>query len=191
MENYHEHEVFRGISLRDTTLRHKEFIECQFENCEFENLQAVDCKFADCTFLKCRVTNPVLDCCSMTGGDFTECRLFGVDWRGLSAGFLAPIEHLKGCELKYNHFVGGNYPKFSFSDNTIRDSLFADCNFHHSEFRRCNLTKTEFYRCDLTGASFEDAEGYAVDISTCQMKGAVFSFPEVVNLLSGLEIVIR
>ncbi len=191
MVTYHEHETINGIKLNNTSFCNQEFVECRFENCEFENLHIKSCKFIDCIFTKCYVTNPVFDYCSMTSNDFIACRLFGVNWSNLSTGFVAPIEHLEECQLKFNNFVSVNFPKFNFSGNDILESLFGDCNLSRSRFSGCHLERTEFFRCDLTGASFEDADGYAVDISNCKLKGAAFSFPEVVNLLNGLGIIIK
>ena len=84
-----------------------------------------------------------------------------------------------------------SFRKFAFSGNEILDSLFGDCNLSNSKFSSCHLSGTEFFRCDLTGTDFENADGYTVDLSNCQLKGAVFSYPEVVNLLNGLGIVIK
>lgn len=121
----------------------------------------------------------------------TGCRLFSIHWGSLSSGFVSPIEILEDCQIKYNNFVSANYPRFQFSGNDILESLFADCNLTRSCFSGCHLEKTEFFRCDLSGANFENADGYTVDISNCKLKGAVFSFPEVVNLLNGLGITIK
>ncbi len=191
MITYHEYEEISGLRLSSTVVCNQEFAECRFENCEFETLHVKNCKFIDCTFTECRVINPVFDYCTMTGNDFMSCRLFGINWGNLSAGFVAPVERLEDCQLKYNNFVNMNFPKFTFSGNDILESLFGDCNLSHSKFSACHLNRTEFFRCDLTGADFENAEGYTVDISNCKLKGAVFSFPEVVNLLNGLNIVIK
>lgn len=191
MEAYREYEVINDLNFSNTAFKNMEFVECKFENCEFENIHLYFCKFIDCIFINCRVINPVFDNCSMTGSDFTECRLFGVNWSGLSYGFVSPIEHMKACKIQYNDFISCNYPKFLFEGNEILESLFSDCNLSRSRFNRCRLNKTEFVRCDLTGASFENAEGYAVDITSCKLKGAVFTFPEVTNLLNGLGIVIK
>lgn len=191
METYHEHQIIRDVHLQNTAVRYEEFADCTFENCEFDTVQAIGCKFVDCVFSGCKIANPVLEGCIMTGSDFVDCRLLGVNWSVLSSGFIAPIAHLQGCQIKYNHFVGSNYPKFQFTGNDLAESMFADCDLSHSCFRRCQLHKTEFFRCDLTGASFEGADGYVVDLATCKLKGAVFSFPEVVGLLDGLGIVIK
>lgn len=191
MERYQEYQILQGITLCEATLRNMEFVECTFERCELDSVQFLHCQFTDCVFSQCKVTNPVFENCTMTGGSFEDCRLFGVNWSSLSSGFIAPIERLQGCQLKYNNFIGCDYPKFHFEENAITESLFGDCNLAKSRFCCCHLHKTEFFRCDLTGASFEGAEGYIVDISNCKLKGAVFSFPEVTNLLNGLGIVIK
>ena len=127
----------------------------------------------------------------MTGSRFTGCRLVSIHWEGVSSGFVSPIDALEDCQMKYNHFVSANYPRFRFSGNEIVDSFFADCNLSRSCFSGCHLERTEFFRCDLSGANFENADGYTVDLSTCPLKGAVFSFPEVVNLLNGFGITIK
>ena len=191
MDHYQEHQVLRDFTISNDTLRNTEFTECTFENCEIENTELTDCTFTDCVFSKCRIIHPKFDGCTMISCDFIDCRLFGINWNELTSGFLAPIAHLQGCQLKYNNFVEVDYPRFSFEDNDILESLFADCSLSHSRFCRCHLNQTEFFRCDLTGASFENAQGYTVDIGTCKLKRAVFSFPEVTNLLSGLGIVIK
>lgn len=188
---YHEQEVFRSKRLSEERVQNQEFVECRFEDCEFQNLHLHTCKFVDCVFVGTRVINPVFDHCTMTGSSFGDCRLLGVNWGALSAGFVAPIAGLDGCQLKYNNFVNFNFPQFSFAGNGIQDSMFADCNLLRSSFSGCQLERTEFFRCDLREANFEQADGYTVDLDTCKLKGAAFSFPQVVNLLSGLGIVIK
>ena len=189
--SYHEHEKINDIQISNAAVCDQEFVECKFENCHFETLDIKNCKFIDCSFIKCVITNPTFDYCTMSGNDFLSCRLFGINWDHLSSGFVAPVEHLEDCQLKYNNFVNVHFSRFTFSGNDILDSLFGDCNLSHSKFSSCHLNRTEFFRCDLTGADFENAEGYKVDISNCKLKGAVFSFPEVINLLHDLPIIIK
>lgn len=191
MITYHECEEISDLKLSNTVVCNQEFVDCRFKNCEFETLHVENCKFSDCTFAGCRVTNPVFDYCTMIGNDIISCHLLGINWENLSTGFVAPVDHLEGCKLKYNNFVNVNFQKFTFSGNDILESLFGDCNLSHSNFSSCHLNRTEFFRCDLTGANFENADGYTVDISNCKLKSAIFSFPEVVNLLNSFGIIIK
>ena len=84
-----------------------------------------------------------------------------------------------------------NFSKFNFSTNDIVDSTFSDCRLSCASFKGCNLKFTEFLRTDITGADFTGASGYQVEITTCRMKGARFSFPEAMNLLNGLGVEIE
>ena len=53
------------------------------------------------------------------------------------------------------------------------------------------LGGTRFTRCDLQKADLRTAEEYAIDLETNKLKGARFSFPDVVRLLDGTGIVIE
>lgn len=66
--------------------------------------------------------------------------------------------------------------------------MFEECNLKDSSFEKSLLNTTQFTNRDLRGADFREATGYQIDINTNKLKGAKFSFPEVINLLSGLEI---
>ena len=60
-----------------------------------------------------------------------------------------------------------------------------------SSFSECKLDKTQVSDCDIRNADFRGAVGYQIDIVTNRLKGARFSFPEVVSLLNGLGIKIE
>lgn len=188
---YLEKEVFQDMTLLGEEITGTEFTACTFENCVFESCTFTECKLIDCSFVGCRIINPVTERSSMMDCTFARCSLLGVNWSTLlGGGYLIPIAAVEDCELKYNHFVEINFAKFDFSGNTILDSLFADCNLSESKFLECRLDRTEFFRCDLTKADFRNAAGYVVDLTANKLKGARFSFPEVINLLQGTGIII-
>lgn len=191
MTMYYEYTTFSNLNKKNCAFEYSEFVECTFANCQLENLNLKNCKFTDCTYLNSIIINPIFSNCTMTGSSFIDCHLLGINWSQLSADFIAPINQLQGCQIKYNHFINNNYPRFQFSDNDIIESIFVDCNLSHSNFYRCQLRNTEFLRCNLHKASFQNAYGYNIDISSCQLKEAIFSFPEVTNLLNGLGIIIK
>ena len=77
-----------------------------------------------------------------------------------------------------------------FDDSVLAGATFSDCDVSGGSFRGCELEDAEFLRCNLTGADFREAAGYVIDLESCQLKKARFSFPEVVSLLQALDIVI-
>lgn len=77
-----------------------------------------------------------------------------------------------------------------FDGSVLAGSTFSDCNISGGSFRGCDLEDAEFLRCNLAGADFREASGYVIDLESCRVKKARFSFPEVVGLLRTLDIVI-
>lgn len=191
MERYWEQEHFEGLVLSGQRIEGVELADCTLQRCVLEEMTLRNCRFTDCTFIDCRIANPAIEHTLMTGSRFIRCGLMGVAWKTMSSGYLLPVEQFIDCQLRYHHFLEMELGKFDFSSSTVRDSMFADCTLRESSFAGCSLQGTEFFRCDLSRADFRHASGYTVDLEGCTLRGARFSFPEVVDLLNGLDIVIE
>ena len=186
-----EYEIFRNISTPDLCIENTAFEECRFEHCILENTALRNCQFSNCIFADCRIINPTVTHTVMALSEFVRCHLMGIDWASLlDGGFLIPIERLEACKLKYNNFLEIDFTRFDFSNNVIVSSMFANCSLVQSDFTNCALEGSEFFRCDLSRADFRNATDYVIDMETCQLKEAHFSFPEVVNLLKNTGIII-
>ena len=116
--------------------------------------------------------------------------LVGINWSvwGPSRWFGSALSKVTDRKIKYNTFTEMTYPKFDFSGSSITGSMFAKIDLSGSSFHGCNLADTEFFQCDLRKADFREASGYKVDVLSCKVKDARFSYPEVVNLLHYLGI---
>lgn len=191
LSQYQDNETFKDINIQNENIVDVEFIDCTFENCNVENCVIEDCKFTDCSFINCKIANLSSEHNSMMDSSFTKCSLIGINWNTFfGGGYIMPINELSDCQLKYNNFFEMNFDKFIFSKNYITSSMFADCSLVESNFVNCKLDSTEFFRCNLSKSNFKGALGYVIDITNNKLKGAKFSFPEVVNLLNGIGIVI-
>lgn len=186
-----ENETFEGLSYSSELFEDNRFIDCIFKDCLFEEITVSGCIFSGCTFEKCTVnklkgsnSSQLQEC------RFINCRLTGINWSELlpEESFADPIDVLQECRLKYNTFTDMNFRKFSFEGNEITESMFAECELNDSRFKGCKLDRTEFYRCDMQKSDFRNASGYLVDILTCKLKNAAFSFPEAINLLGSLGV---
>lgn len=193
LDRYQENSCFQGVELQNGELTGIEFVDCTFENCTIENTALIRCCFTDCTFVDCRLSDVTATYSSMKNGEFIRCALLSIHWQEWTMGGsgIRPIRRLEDCQLKYNIFQENNFSKFDFSDNIITGSMFAGCNLSKSQFVHSQLERTEFFKCNLSKADFRQAAGYVVDLPTCQLAGAKFSYPEVVNLLACLNIEIE
>ncbi|WP_411335179.1 pentapeptide repeat-containing protein [Ruminococcus gauvreauii] len=188
----YENRVFKDLKITEKTVEGCEFMECTFDSCTFEDCKIIRNKFIDCQFNSCTVISPRSKYSEMRHSEFTNCNLIGIHWAEFFpvGQIFEPIRRMNNCYLKYNTFIHMNFRKFDFSKNQMENSMFEECNLMECKFRNCRLTATQILKCDIRKADFRDAGGYQIDITTNQLKGAKFSFPEVINLLSQLEITI-
>lgn len=191
-ETYYENEEIKDQKLSNISLEHVYFIDCDFINCSFEELKMTSCFFTNCRFDHCNIIRLSTHYCEVKNATFDGCNLIGIHWNEmLPAGKYAyPIRSIRQCYLKYHTFLDMNFVKFDFTSNVIQESLFEKCNLAESNFKECRLEGTQFSRCDLRKGDFRDALGYSIDVKTNQLKGSKFSFPEVINLLNSLDLVI-
>jgi uncharacterized protein YjbI with pentapeptide repeats len=132
----------------------------------------------------------------MLSCDFADCALSGVDWSALlderkrGMGFL-PFDSLNGCSLRHCVFFGLDLKSFNFSRTDLSGSVFDGCRLEGASFQECRLGGTSFAQNDLSGADFRGAEEYFFSLESNRVKGARFSLPEAVNLLSALGVVIE
>ena len=186
-----ENEVFENLSFTYEKFEDYRFSDCTFKGCLFEEVELLQCIFSDCTFENCIIIKPKASLHSqLQDCRFIGCRLTEVNWSDMrpEGTFTDPIAVLTDCFLKYNSFTKINFRKFDFSGNEITESMFAECQLVESRFNGCRLDRTEFFRCDMQKADFRKASGYRVDILSCKMKNAVFSFPEAIDLLGSVGV---
>lgn len=189
-EKYYEGSAFENKIYENEVFEEYKFIDCTFIECLLDNCNFINCAFTDCKFIKCRIINPKTDYSKIKYAEFIECSLTGIDWSDLKSNNLLsePISIIKNCRLKYNTFTGIVFKKFDFSNSEIISCMFADCELKENNFKNCKLTDTEFFKCNISKSDFRGATGYNIDIMTNRMKGAKFSYPEVLSLLNILEI---
>lgn len=193
IKKYFENETFENLNICDEVIDGATFVDCRFVNCSFDRCELSFCKVGECDFVKCRFSEIKSDSSEIKFLTFSDCRIFGVNWAMFSSTsrFNEPIAKISSCSLKYNFFTQMNFKKFAFKDSSISSSTFAECNLAESNFNGCDLKDTEFIKCDISKADFRNATGYKVDVTTCKLSGARFSYPEVENLLYSLDIKIE
>ena len=187
---YREDEEFRDLVLENASASDCEFVACQFINCSFTRCSLRRCVFSECSFVNCYVAELEIQYTDVKFAELKDCTFLGVNWSLMNAdsSIGTVISKIENCRLTYNTFSEMSFRRFHFSGSTINKSSYMDCMISEADFRGCDLTETEFFRCDLKKADFRNAVGYKIDIQTCPMKDARFSYPEVANLLYSLNI---
>lgn len=185
-----EEQLFENLKLEKEIIKDCKFSDCEFVNCTFDGCTLQGTVLLGCRFKKCSIINLAVSSSHMSHGEFFSCSFVGINWGDLmpTGKFARPISSFQDCRFKFNTFNGIPLMKFDFSNSVIVDTMFADCTMAESNFSGCDLERTEFFQCDLKKANFRNARGYQIDITSCKVKGAAFSFPEAINLLNVLGV---
>ena len=187
-----EEQEFVGVELEnetgsDCTFVNCTFQKCRFSNCEFRNFRFTDCVFQDCVilsnkFVKCSARGNILDRCSVIGLIFLQIAPHGLG---------SPIDSALNCTLKYCQFEKIDMPKTSFRGSDILECTFTECDLSGCSFKDCRFAGTDMSFCNLSKADFRNSQGYYVNLKTCKVAEAQFSFPEAIHLLDGFNIKIE
>jgi len=192
MEYFEEQEI-KDKQYEDENFENYEFIECDFTGCQFLNVKLSNCKFKNCRFSNCVIGNSTFLYCEAKNLEFVNSVLIGVIWNDLKANGIETatiFRSMKSCTIKYNYFTNLKLVKYDFRGSQFDESYFEECRLTDAKFNNVNLHGTKFIKCDLSGADFRNALEYEIDITDNKLKKAKFSFPEVVSLLSSLNIII-
>lgn len=185
-----EGERIEGLTVTGEALSDRTYLECTFVDCIFSEVELRRVTFRDCKMIRCRLESVHGRGSVMERMDFEDCFFSGIQWHEFLSGnrYAELFSSLKRVSMRYCTFAELKLPEIDFSGMQLVGSTFAECELSSASFRGSELDRTEFFRCDLTRADFRDAVGYRVDVPTCKVKDARFSFPEAMNLLGSLGI---
>lgn len=162
------------------------FIKSSFANESFSS-----CEFEDCTFDHCDLSLAAFTNCTFKGRiHFKECKLIGVDFSKSTFSLLAEIVFEKSL-LEACNFSWVKLPNANFAQSMLRKSIFAETDLRSANFSQCDLEETLFRQCTLEGADFRRAKNYHINVTANAIKGAKFSYPDALDLLSALDIAIE
>ncbi len=167
-ESYYN-EDFSGIDFSDADFSNADFENCRFTDCNLSNINVSGTKFSEVSFINSKLTgipfyqsNPFAIEVS-----FIKSRLFSCNFTEMKLKDTV----FKSCEITECWFQETDLSGSDFSGSKFRNTLF-----HNSRLERCNFT---------------EAEGYTINPVNNNIRKAVFSIPEVLNLLNDFDIKIE
>jgi len=189
-EDVYSGKIFTGLELGSETIVAKHFEDCLFEDCNFHEATLEKCKFTESRFLKCNFSNLNLNQSKFSDVVFEECKVIGIDWTNVaypSVPLCSPFKFYK-CIINDSIFFGLELDEIIIEDCKAHDVDFREGSFKHANFKYSDLENSLFHTTNLTGANFTEAINYNIDIYLNEIKWAIFSTTEAVNLLRNLDI---
>lgn len=186
---YIEEQTFEKIDFSREPLKKGEYEGCSFKYCDFGDSDLKEVRFIDCVFLECNLSTARLHNTALQDIQFNHCKLLGIHFEECkSFGFAVKFKH---CQLDHS----------TFYQVSLAKAAFSNCRLHEVDFTESNLSEAIFQDCDFLGATFENtilekadlrsSFNFTLDPEANRLKGAKFSLPGVVGLLTKYGIAIE
>lgn len=185
---YIENQIFENKKI--TKLDSIQFNDCTFKNCSFEKCECKNTQFLDCTFEKSKLVQVGFIHSQMRNATFKNCECVGISFGNVvpHGSVNSVLQESVHSYFKYCIFQGMNLIKFKGETNTFEQCSFHHCDLRQANFKGCRLFNSDFQQSNLQKADFRDSYGYMISPMNNQLKGAMFSIPEVLHLLDELGI---
>lgn len=170
-------------------LEGESYIECHFLGCDFLEADFRGKQFQNCRFEKCNFVATKLDGARLQDVFFRDSKLMGIDFTLCDSSFLEV--GFEKCLLRGCNFSELKLKMAKFIECNLRECHFVQCNLEQADFKGADLGGSLFHNTKLERANFVGATQYTIDPLNNSLKGARFSSPEALSLLTGLGVVIE
>ncbi len=188
LKQVREDKIYENFDVSGKTVNDTHFSCCKFTDCKFKDTVFANSTFNECIFVNCSFVNAVFKNSAMKYCSFEKCALIGLNWSTVSTEYASVFEKIENCLLKFNNFDNVSLKKVNFGKSQIISSTFYQINASECSFTGCDLKDTSFSGCDLQKSDFRSASGFSIDVTSCKLKGAKFSFTNLDRLVRGLGI---
>jgi uncharacterized protein YjbI with pentapeptide repeats len=192
-DTVYEDEIFSGVKALSLKVSRSTFEECRFLDCDL-----AEAEFDECRFIECEFKNSNLNVIKLTGSrffesQFEECKVTGINWTSLHWTGITVSSPMafESCDLSFSVFNSLSLPGLVIKNCKAWNVDFESCDLIHSEFTNTDLQDARFNGTKLDKSDFDGAINYYIDPKDNSIRGAKFSFPEVINLLKAFDIKIE
>ncbi|MBU1867316.1 MAG: pentapeptide repeat-containing protein, partial [Candidatus Margulisbacteria bacterium] len=140
-------------------------------------------------FTGCNLANIKVDGCGFRSVNFNGCKLIGIVF--IKINKLLLDWSFQKCKIALCNFSGLDIKHSRFGECVIQGSDFVNADLRESDFSGCDLQNSTFRKANLEKANFTGAWNYYIDPTQNKVKGARFSYPEALSLLTSFGIKIE
>lgn len=163
-----------------------EFTNCTFQGCDFSNESFSAAELTDCTFVSCNLSMTTLENTMLNNVKFIDSKVMGIDFSKCSK-FLFSVSFEK-CVLNFSVFFKNDLKNTVFKECILQEISFIETNLNSAKFIDCDLTRATFDRTNLEKADLSTSRNYIINPEINKLKKTKFSMPNVLGLLSHLDI---
>jgi uncharacterized protein YjbI with pentapeptide repeats len=163
-----------------------DFEACTFRSCNFSKLHLDAFKFRECVFEECDLSNVTLSESILQDTEFRNCKLIGVNFSDINQfGFSTSFVD---CQLDMASFAEMKLNKVSITRSRLRGTDLYGAEMTGCTLEECDLKETLFEQTNLEKVDLRSCKNYVIDPENNRIKGAKFSYPQVLGLLDKYNI---
>lgn len=160
-----------------------DFEDCEFRGIDFTKLSLKSVSFLNCKFVGCNLANQNFTNASVRDCIFESCNLIGINWCVLRR-FETP--QFLDSKINLSAFQSLKLKRTVIKNCAALDVDFSGADLSSADFSGTNLTGSNFDSANLSDADFRSSTNYLFDIRKAKIKGAKFSLPHVLSLMTVL-----
>ncbi|MCU1322394.1 MAG: pentapeptide repeat protein [Acidobacteriaceae bacterium] len=158
-----------------------------FDGVSFANCEIGSTRLSDARFVRCDLSNAQLRSFEATRVEFIDCKLVGVNALGCHWQDVL----LDRCDARFAQLSDGRIRRSEIRGTQFREAALNQVDFESTRFndvvlRQAELTRTRLAGLDLTTC---DIEGITLQLE--DLRGAIVSAAQAMQLARFLEVVIR
>ena len=143
------------------------FSQSKFNKISFEHAELGALEFTKCVLIGCDWSNLDLSKARFYDCDFTQCKFFGTNF----IGAYFKTTQFNHTNLNYANFSDSTLKQVTFENCELIESLFQTCTFSKIEFRHTNINLANFWGTNLKGIDFSNTEFDAIEVTLDQLNG--------------------
>ncbi len=185
----HQDGTFEKVSFTGEQMQGRSYERCTFIRCDRARADLSKSRFLECEFVACDLTMVRLNGASMQQVVFRDSKLLGVDLSCCSETLFSV--GFEGCVLNHTFLTGLNLRKARFERCSMKGVDLERADLREAVLAECDLLDAVFSATRLQAADLTSAYNYRIDPERNSVKGARFTWPGVLGLLSKHAIVVE
>ncbi|TNE53973.1 MAG: pentapeptide repeat-containing protein [Bacteroidetes bacterium] len=182
-------ETFKNRDFSTEAFPEGEYECCLFEGCNLEHVDLSEIRFLESEFVDCNLSNVKLNGTALQEVRFKDCKMLGLLFEQCKDfGFEVSFEH---CQLNHSSFYQVQLTRCLFQGCQLEEVDFTESVLREARLKACDLRNAIFENTDLEKADFRTSFNYSINPELNQIKGAIFSMPDVIGLLDKYPIQIE
>lgn len=182
-------DLFEEAPASPAIIPGESYYKLEFSGTDFSNADFSDAEFESCKFIDCNLSNINVSGTKFSEVVFIESKLMGIPFLH-SNPFAIEISFI-GSRLISCNFTEMKLRRTAFTKCELTECFFQESDLSGSDFSDSVFSETLFHNTNLEKCNFSGAQGYSINPVNNNIRKAVFTAPDVLNLLNDFDIKIK